>query len=241
MIGALLLIRAGVNGSAANPRPPGRSAARTPTLGEVLRDVREGLTYVARRPDLTFLLGLLFFISLFVIHFPFLVPLLAQQMLKTDASGLGYLMSAMGGGAVIGALALAAKGRQRPPLGSLVILAATLSGATLAVGFVHEFGLAMAVLPVIAFTEVQFLTRAVTLLQVNTPDHLQGRVMSLHTLVFDGTVPVAALSLGMITERFGAAAGWWAGGGFGLLAVVGVALWWALRNFTSRPVVQRRE
>src|SRR2546427_12897104 len=61
-------------------------------------------------------LSLLLVMSLFVINFGVLVPLIARDVLHEGAHGFGLLMASLGIGAVTGAVALALGGRGRAPV-----------------------------------------------------------------------------------------------------------------------------
>src|SRR5262249_29249865 len=103
--------------------------------GEGRVGIREGvldvLSYAASTPPVAFTLGLMVVVSLVVLNFNVIVPLVARDVLNQDAHGFGLLMSALGAGAVIGAFGVAWFRRAEPPLGFLVG-----SGATLCAGLV---------------------------------------------------------------------------------------------------------
>ncbi|HEV8675252.1 MAG TPA: MFS transporter [Methylomirabilota bacterium] len=79
----------------------------------------------------------------------------------------------------------------------------------------------------IGAAQILFLASSNTALQVTVPDELRGRVMSLYSLVFAGVSPVGAFLIGGIAEAFGAPAACAAGGGLGLVCVLGLAARWA--------------
>src|SRR5205814_1576863 len=82
------------------------------------QELVQSLRYAARTPHITLVLGLLLFVSLFVLNFNVVVPLLAREVLGQGAHGFGLLMAALGGGAVLGALGVAgAAGIGRPSAG----------------------------------------------------------------------------------------------------------------------------
>ena len=63
------------------------------------------------------------------------------------------------------------------------------------------------------------------------PDHLRGRIMSFHTMMFFGTAPLGSLLAGAITEKLGAPLTVAAGGL--LCACAYVLFWTALRKFDT--------
>jgi MFS family permease len=153
-------------------------------------------------------------------------PHLARDILNEDAHGFGLLMTAVGCGAVVGATVLASVGAERPPVPVLVGSAAVLGAATMLMAGVHHFAVAAALLAIMGFSGMLFMTGASTTVQLTVPDDLRGRVMSLHTLMFAGMVPFGALLIGSGVEALGTRAGFLVTGAPGSLAVAAVTLGW---------------
>jgi MFS family permease len=132
-------------------------------------------------------------------------------------------MTALGAGALLGALTLTFSGRSRPPLSLLVGAAAVCSAATLALAAVRHFGLAFLVLALAGFSQIVFTANCNTTLQLVVPDSLRGRIMSLYAFVFAGITPFGSFLVGSLAELFGVPTAYAVGGGFGLLSVVTLA------------------
>jgi MFS family permease len=193
-------------------------------------DIGEGLAYAVRTPRIALVLSLLLVVSVFLLNYNVLVPLLAREVLRQEARGFGLLMATLGAGAVGGAITLATLGRGRPPLAALVIPAVVLAAATATLAVVRDVTLAATLLFIMGFSGILFMAGANTTLQVTAPDELRGRMMSLYATVFVGVSPIGALSLGSVIEAFGVPAGCLAAGGLGLASVLGLVAWWARRN-----------
>jgi hypothetical protein len=123
------------------PDPAGQLGLRQGVLG--------ALSYVASTPSVGFILALLVAVSLLGLNFNVVVPLIARDVLNEGAQGFGYLMSALGVGAVVGAGGLALMRRDRPPLAYLAGSAAILCAGVATLGLVAHFPLAMVVLAVL--------------------------------------------------------------------------------------------
>jgi MFS family permease len=203
------------------PRP--REAA---TVGQ---EILQGLRYAAGSPLTGLILALLFVISLFVLNFNVLVPLVARDVLHEGARGFGLLMASLGVGAVGGAIALASLNRTRPPLALILTAGLVTSAGVLSLWAVRDFWVGAAVLAVAGFTQIVFMASCNTTIQVTAPDHLRGRVMSLYALVFVGTHPFGALLMGGLAEQWGVGTACLWGGGMGLLMVSALALLWRRR------------
>jgi MFS family permease len=185
--------------------------------------IREGvwgaLDYTARTPPVAFTLSLLVVVSVLVLNFNVVVPLVAKNVLNEGAHGFGLLMSSLGAGAVMAGIGLTLLRRGRPPLWFLVASAAALSAGTAALAVVGHFGTTAALLVGLGCCQILFSTGCNTTLQLVAPDPLRGRVMGLYALANAGMTPFGALLIGTIAERFGVRAACALGGGSGLVAV----------------------
>jgi MFS family permease len=195
--------------------------------GRSLRqEIAEGVRFALRTPRIALVLSLVMAVSAFFFNYNTLVPLLARDILHQDAHGFGLLMTSIGCGAVAGAIILASLGTERPPVRMLVVSALVLGAAMMLTAGVGRFGVAAALLAIMGFSGMLFMTGANTTVQLTVPDDLRGRVMSLHTLMFAGMTPFGALLVGTVTEALGARAGFLVTGAGGTVAVLAVTLWW---------------
>jgi MFS family permease len=198
-----------------------------PAQGTTVReDILAGLRYAARTPLVALTLGLLSIVGLFVINHNVLVPLLARDVLHEGAHGFGLLMAAVGTGAIVGALAVAAWGRSRPPLALLLGTAGAAAGLTILLAEVRNFWAAMLVLTLVGLSQIVFLASCNTTLQLVVPDRMRGRIMSLYAFVWVGVTPLGSLFVGTIADWFGVAAAYAMGGGVALACIVGLGLLW---------------
>ncbi len=198
-----------------------------PSSGRTLRaEIAEGVGYALRTPRIAVVLSLVLCVSMFFFNYNTLVPLLARDVLHQDAHGFGLLMTAVGVGAVAGAIALATLRADRPPLSVLIGSALVLGAAMMGVAAVARFGAAAALLLVMGFCGMLFMTGANTTVQLTVPDELRGRVMSLHTLMFAGATPFGAFLVGSVTQALGVRAGFLVMGGGGFVSIAALSLWW---------------
>ncbi len=198
------------------PDPAGRLGLRAGLLGAA--------TYAASTPPVAITLGLLVIVSLLVLNFNVVVPLIAHDVLHEGAHGFGLLMSSLGAGAVAGAGGLALLRRGRPPLIYLSVSAATLGAGMIALALVSHFAADAAVLVVLGCCQILFTTGCNTTLQLTTPDALRGRVMGLYALAFAGMTPFGSLLIGTVAEHLGVRAACGLGGATGLLAIGALTL-----------------
>lgn len=199
-----------------DPDPAGRLGIREGVWG--------ALGYVARTPPVAFTLALIVCVSLLVLNFNVLVPLIAKDVLNEGAHGFGLLMSSLGAGAVTAGIGLTALRRGRPSLWSLAASAAVLSAGTASLALVGHFGTTAALLVVLGCCQIAFSTGCNTTLQLATPDALRGRVMGLYALANAGMTPFGSLLVGTVAEHLGVRAACALGGGSGLVAVAALVL-----------------
>ncbi|MGE5553312.1 MAG: MFS transporter [Betaproteobacteria bacterium] len=210
-----------------------RLRQRTP----LVRDVVEGLRYALRNPAIAMLLALMLVVGLFVFNFNVTIPLLATRLLRLDAKGYGALMSAIGAGALCAGLTLGLTNRKKPELSAVVAASVVFSGLYFAVGAVRTLPLALGLLVLLGISQIHFSSQLNTALQMAVSDEMRGRVMSMYTLAFAGTTPLGSLIMGSVTEAWGAAAGFFVGGGLSIVGVVLLTVWWVL---SGQPHPARR-
>ena len=211
VLGALLATR-----TPGDPDPAGRLGIREGVWG--------ALAYAARTPSTAFTLSLLVVVSVLVLNFNVVVPLVAKDVLHEGAHGFGLLMSSLGAGAVMAGIGLTLLRRGRPPLWSLAASAAILSAGTTSLALVGHFGTAAILLVALGCVQILFSTGCNTTLQLETPDALRGRVMGLYALANAGMTPFGSLLMGSLAERLGVRAACALGGGSGLVAVVALVM-----------------
>ncbi len=186
----------------------------------MLQEIKEGLAYAYRTPQVSEVLSLVGVIGIFSLNMSILIPVLARDVLGQTAAGYGIIMSFMGVGAVCGAGLLAYVSHLGPKrqllfggaLGMTItqIMLSQVTGYWASVGLVFLLGWAL----------ITCSATANTTLQVASRDDLRSRVISLHALLNGGTSPLGNLFAGTVTDLLGASGGFLACGGVGLAGTV---------------------
>ncbi|HMH46539.1 MAG TPA: MFS transporter [Solirubrobacteraceae bacterium] len=212
------LDRAAISTSPPSAREPGQ--------------LREGLRYVRRTPQLGVPLLMMALAGAMAYEFQVTLPVMARQGLHVGATGFGLMTAAMGVGAVVGGLVVAAKGRTGLP--TLVLAAA-------AFGVVLLFACVAPTLPIELFAlalaggaSISFMSTGNSTLQLAAAPSMRGRVMSLWFVAFQGSTPIGGPIVGWVMANAGARAGL----GLGALSCLAVALLGllALRRLTPGPL-----
>jgi len=118
--------------------------------------------------------------------------------------GLGFLMGAMGVGAVVGTLVLARR-TKIAGLTDVIFYGALLLGAAF-VGFASStrFYLALVLVAAAGFAVMRQNASANTLIQTLIPDDYRGRIMALYSMTVVGVGPFGSLAAGALAGRVGA-------------------------------------
>jgi len=196
--------------------------------------LREGMRYVWATPELRTPLIVSAVIFTFSFNVSVLMPLMAEDVFLGDAGTLGALLSFMGIGSLVGALAMARGARPNPA--RLMTAAAGLGLVSVVAAVMPNLGAELAVQVVLGLVSIVFMITANTTLQLTSRPEMRGRVMALYSVVFLGGTPVGAPLAGWTAEWFGPR---WAFAVGGLVALaVGIA---GLRTLRRSPAIEVEE
>jgi MFS family permease len=198
--------------------------APLPPLGAVVRPglaaVREGLRFAARRRVIlsTFVIDL----DAMIFGMPTaLFPVLALDVFRTGPAGLGLLAAAPAVGAFLGALLSGWVSTVRRT-GRAVVVAVIIWGLAI-VGFgvsTFSFALALVFLAIAGAADVLSAVFRSTIVQLETPDGLRGRVTAIHILAVTSGPRIGDIEAAGVAAFIGAQASVVSGG---VLCVLGVA------------------
>jgi MFS family permease len=161
----------------------------------------EGMLYTMRDVRLKTLLFLEAAVSVFGMFYLILMPAIAREMLGLGQKGLGIAMSTIGIGAIIGIIAVT-KLSGKPVKARLVLSSMTCIGIALfALGFVRTPILAFPLLALVGACAIMQFNTTNTLFQLISPDHLKGRVLSMHIWAISGLGPFGFLLFGWIARE----------------------------------------
>ncbi|MET8802800.1 MFS transporter [Streptomyces sp. NPDC004546] len=184
--------------------------------------LREGLQYVAGRPELIWPIVLVGFIGTFGFNFPVWLSAYANGVFHSGAGSYSLFNTLMAVGSLCGALLAARRGTAR----LRVLIAAALAFGTLEVvaALAPSYWLfALLMVPIGVFGLTVNVT-ANTAVQMATDPAMRGRVMSLFMMVFMGGTPLGAPVVGWITDTYGARVGFALGGLVSAAAAAGIGL-----------------
>lgn len=159
--------------------------------------LRSAVRYVRATPNLLIPLGLTAVVGTLSFNFQTLLPLLARFSFHGHAGTFAVLTSAMGVGALGGALFASARQTVGPRL--LTGAAMTFGGLLIAAASAPDLILEVVVLAFTGAASVTFASSVNSSLQLNVRPSMRGRVMALYSVVLLGSNPIGGPLMGWIS------------------------------------------
>jgi MFS family permease len=188
--------------------------------GGLLKHMTEGIDFIRQNELFYTFMGMTFFNSVFGMSYVILMPVFARDILQVGSQGFGFLQTAGGAGALIGTLLVAYLSDARKLPLQAARGAAIFGALLLLFAFSRSYPLSLALALVLGLTSQFYVTAINTVLQLNLPEQLRGRVMGVYGLTWD-LMPVGGMIAGTIAEFASTPTAVAVGAVF----VVGLALW----------------
>ncbi len=177
----------------------------SPPSGREPGQLRQGLRYVARTPELGVPLMMMALVGALAYEFQVSLPVMAREGLHAGATGFGFMTAAMGVGAVLGGLLVASRGRTGLPT---IVLAASGFGVFLALAaLAPSLPTELVALALAGAASISFMSTCNSTLQLSAEPSMRGRVMSLWFVAFQGSTPIGGPIIGWVMAQAGARAG----------------------------------
>jgi MFS family permease len=188
------------------------------------RQVRAGLAYVRRVPELWVPLVMMTIVGTFAFNFQVVMPLLVKRTFDGDDALFTILFSVVSVGSLVGALWAA---RRKEITVRHIIAASTAFGVTmLLLAVTPSLALVFPVGAAVGWASISFLTASTAIVQLQSAPEMRGRVLALQAIVFLGSTPIGGPILGFVSQEFGPRAGIALGGvaclvaaAFGIIAM----------------------
>jgi MFS family permease len=192
--------------------------------------LRDGLRYVRHEPKLALPLAMAAVVGCLAYEFQVSLPYMASHGLHVGSAGYGFMTAAMGVGAVVGGLGMAARGK----IGSYALIIAALGyGVTMTLSAIApNLALELVALAFVGGAGVVFMSMTNATMQLRAAPEMRGRVMALWFVSFQGSTPIGGPIVGALMASYGARSGL----GIGAVAcfVVAAAGAFTLRNLRAR-------
>lgn len=180
--------------------PVRQDARKAP--GVNLQAAIDGMRFIVGRPIILSSM-LLDFVATFFASANTMMPIVAKDLLKVGEIGYGWLSSAQSIGSVIAGLVVSQVSklhRQGPTL----LAAVTFFGiATILFGLADSFAFAMFALMLMGAADTVSTIIRNTIRQLQTPDHIRGRMTSINQIFFQGGPQLGEVEAGIVATLFG--------------------------------------
>lgn len=189
------------------------------------RAMWEGIRFIRTRPVILSTM-ILDFAATFFASANTMLPIVARDILKVGEVGYGLLISSQAVGSVLAGLVIS-QVRVIRRQGMIFLAAVAVFGvATVLFGFSSILLLSMLFLMVMGAADAVSTIIRNTVRQLNTPDHLRGRMVSINQVFFQGGPQLGEVEAGIVGQLFGVPAAIITGGIGAILAV-----WWINRRW----------
>lgn len=161
---------------------------------------KEAITYLKTQRTIMMVLVLIALSNLLVLPFITLLPVYAKEIFKGDASTYGWLNSALGLGAFIGAFHLATLKKSADFRKLLLFNTLILGLGLLPFAFVTNLYVSILLLVVIGYSSITQTSISMTIIQTQTHKEFRGRVMSMMAMSIFGMLPLGSLLIGKVSQ-----------------------------------------
>lgn len=178
-------------------------AVRGGATGDFMHELKEGVSYVMANNIILAVMVMEGVSSVFGLD-PAMLTIFSRDILHAGASGLGFLQSARGLGAIVGSGVLISMGQARSQ-GKILLVSAIGYGASFALfGLSGSLLVSLGLLFLMGATDTVWAATRNVILQVQTPESLRGRVMSVFYLSNRGLHPLGQMETGLVVPLLGA-------------------------------------
>ncbi len=175
-----------------------------PSVDSMLAQLKEGWAYVSGFAPVRTILLLFAMVSLMGWPFTVLMPIFAGKILRGGPHTLGFLMGAIGIGALVSAISLALR-KTVLGLGRMIPIATACLGVGLVLfGLSRILWISLALMLLCGFGMMQQMAASNTIIQTIVEDSKRGRVMSFYAMAFVGMAPFGSLLAGVLANAIGA-------------------------------------
>ena len=181
--------------------PPGEPEARAEATSP-MRDLVDGLRYVAGRPSVAILILMSFALTAFAFPFQSFLPSLAVDIYDSGSQGLGILSAVQAVGAVIAVVLVAGIAGRASAWRQQLLLAFAFGGSVTLLGFASDFATGLGAILLVGACSAGFqsLNNALTLSFSASRYH--GRVQSL-TMLSWSLFGIASMPIGVVADAIG--------------------------------------
>jgi len=164
---------------------------------------KEGLNYLKTQRIITMVIIMIALSNFMVLPFITLLPVYAKEIFNGNAATFGWLNSAMGLGAFIGAFHLATFRNSADFKKFLLLNTLILGLALIPFAFISNLYVSILLLIIIGYTSICQTSISMMIIQTQTAKEFRGRVMSIMAMAIFGMLPLGSLLIGKVSQVIG--------------------------------------
>lgn len=169
----------------------------------MFQQLKEGWEYVANSTPIRTILVLFAIISLMGWPFTVLMPVFALKILNGGPHTYGFLMGAVGIGALVSAYSLAVRSSVRGLTKMIPIASGMLGVGLILFAISTNFWFSLVLLSFCGYGMMQQMAASMTIIQTIVEEEKRGRVMSYSTVALVGMAPFGGLLAGTLANKIG--------------------------------------
>ena len=198
----------------------------SPVAERAKGQIREGMRYVRRVPELWIPLVMMAIVGTLAFNFTVVFPLMVTDAFHSNTAMFTVLFSVTSVGSLVGALYSAH--RRTIDVRDVAYASLFFGLAMLAFAVVPSLAWAFPVGLLVGAGSITFLTTSTAIVQLKAAPEMRGRVLALQAIVFLGSTPIGGPIVGFLSDAFGPRVGVLVGGVAGCAA----AAWglWAYKR-----------
>jgi MFS family permease len=170
----------------------------------IFNELKEGFAYAFNFAPIKTILFILALVSLMGVPFQVLMPVFVKDIFHKGPETLGFLMALSGAGALFGAIYLAARNSVVGLTKIIAISSAIFGAGVIFFSLSKQILFSLPIIFIVGFAMMVQMAASNTVLQSVVEEDKRGRVMSMYTMAFMGTVPIGSLLAGWLAEKIGA-------------------------------------
>jgi MFS family permease len=209
-----------------------------PRTGSMMMEFREGTHFIINNPSVSLLIVIAAILGLFAFPIVQQLPVISKDLLGQigDTKTIvdmrnSFLYTAQGVGALIAAFSIAMSNSAHQRGLRLILGEAAFILGMIAIPFSRSLWPAMTIIALMGWGSVTQLATMNTLIQLQVPDNLRGRVFSIYLWALQGVTPFGSLLIGWMTQKLSLSTTALLCGAFSLVVIGGIQLF--------RPIVRQ--
>jgi MFS family permease len=200
-----------------------------------IKEIHEGNKYAFHFHSIRDVVIIMCAVFFFTLPFTIFMPVFAKDILKGGPGTMGVLLSAMGAGALVGAIYIAAR-KNISGLPSILTASAFMECAGVAVfSFSKWMWLSVPAVALAGAGVMIFNSSVNTLLQVLPDENKRGRVISYFIMAYTGIMPFGGLIQGWVAKKIGTPAAVFCGAVLGAICTT----WFLFDLKKLRPMIRK--